>query len=250
MFHVLQPPVTHVHEQIVIAPHHPDRLRRPAARAGAVMDERFHQTLTWNVFRTLELLPAPFWLRRLHARLGGDSFPAAPQILQVHLWQALILPPAQRINGVCPDVVVDVVIETEHALWTLMMCGDDRTRCLEADASGSDPAARAIDAGAWRAGTRSCYFGIIESATSQASVATLLQRYSRSRDSMEIRSGVRQSGLRNVRAVGVVRWTDLSAILGDCEQARVLTEIERALARNVMRWLERVGLPSTDRSLT
>ena len=230
----------------MIAPHHPDRLRRPAVRAGAVVDERFRHTLTWNVFRTFELLPPPFWLRRLHARLGGGSFPAAPQILQVHLWQELVLPPAQRIDGIRPAVVVDVVIETEHAVWTLMICADDRTGCLEYDASGSDPAARAIDAGAWRAGTRPCYFGIIESPTSRTSVDTLLQRYSRSRDSMEIRSGMRQGGLRNVRTVGVLRWTDLAAILRDCEEARVLTEIERAVARNARTWLERVGFPPED----
>ena len=60
-------------EQIVIAPH-PDRLRRPAVRPGTVEKDRFHQTLLWNTFRTLELLPPAFWLRRLQARLHMEWF--------------------------------------------------------------------------------------------------------------------------------------------------------------------------------
>ena len=39
-------------EQILIAPHHPDRLRRPPARPGAIESDRFHQALLWTIFRT------------------------------------------------------------------------------------------------------------------------------------------------------------------------------------------------------
>src|SRR5687767_11528510 len=56
-----------VSRRLVVWPHHPDMLQRPAAN-GAELPVT--QALTWNVFRTLELMPPAFWLRRLNAALG------------------------------------------------------------------------------------------------------------------------------------------------------------------------------------
>ena len=85
--------------RFVIAPHHPDRLRRPAAAMGVLCEEAFQQVLAWNVFRTLELVSPSFWLRRFHLRLTGEPSVVASQIARVHLWQRLPLPPIQRIDG-------------------------------------------------------------------------------------------------------------------------------------------------------
>ena len=71
---------------------------------------------------------------------------------------------------------------------------------------------------------------------------TLVERYFRSRDSLRLRSDARGHALSNVRGIGSVRWGDLAAILRECEQADILTPIERALARNVVTWLGRVGI--------
>ena len=109
--------------QLIVCPHHPDQLRRPASRPGALHADNLEYALTWNVFRTLELLPPAFWLRRLQARLqSAQSLEAAPQIVRVELWRALPLPPAQQL--IDPDrtePVADILIETEHAVWTLMV---------------------------------------------------------------------------------------------------------------------------------
>ena len=76
------PPPSHVthdnREQFVIAPHHPDRLRRPAPTLGGASAERFAQAVAWNIFRTLELVTPSFWLRRLHLRLTGEPSTPAP----------------------------------------------------------------------------------------------------------------------------------------------------------------------------
>jgi len=231
-----------IREHIIFAPHHPDRLRRPRGRAGAIEDERFRQTLLWNIFRTLELLPPAFWLRRLQARLHMDWFPAVPQTVRVDLWRPLTLPPAHHIDGVRPDVTADVVVETEHALWALMLGGDDLRR-VESDSASADSVAQLIDAMSWYAGTRDCVFGVIscQPMHQDASVA-VVERYFRSKDSLRLRSDWRGNPLSNVRGVGSLRWTDLAAILRDCEQADVHTRIERALARNVVTWLERVEI--------
>lgn len=78
-------------EQIVIASHHPGRLCRPPTRSRAIENDRFRQTLLWNIFRTMELLPPAFWLCRLQTPLNLASLPAA--LGRVDLWRALTLPP-------------------------------------------------------------------------------------------------------------------------------------------------------------
>ena len=104
--------------QLIVCPHHPDRLRRPASRAGDLHADNLEYALTWNVFRTLELLPPAFWLRRLQARLqSAQSLQAAPQIVRVELWRALSLPPAQQlVDAGRAAPVADILIETEHAV--------------------------------------------------------------------------------------------------------------------------------------
>ena len=40
-------------------------------------------------------------------------------------------------------------------------------------------------------------------------------------------------------------WADLAAILRDCEESRVLSDVERALAANALAWLAEVGIVPT-----
>lgn len=226
-------------EQLVIAPHHPDRLRRPPARVSVVERERFLQSLVWNAFRTLELLPPAFWLRRLHARLAAEALTMAPQVVSIHLWRPLQLPPVLCLDGARADVVVDVVVETEHAVWALVAAGSSND-VFEVGDGESDLLSRLMDAGAWCAGSRRHYVGIIEMDGMSAG-AVLRQRLSRSRVSGQLRSGVRDAPVP-VAGVGAIRWTDIASILDECAQAGVLSRIERALASNARMWLDRVGV--------
>ena len=146
-------------EGFVIAPHHPDRLRRLTPRIGAHAEDRFAQALTWNVFRTFELLSPAFWLRRFQVRANGDVFSAAPQMARIALWETLPLPPVRLIDGAREGAFVDVVIETEHAVWTLIVA-TDRGRWLDDDQRIAD----VVDAGSWLAGAREHYCGVIERA--------------------------------------------------------------------------------------
>ena len=224
-------------EQFVIAPHHPDRLRRPAASVGATADERFQQALAWNVFRTLELVSPSFWVRRFHLRLTGEPSVVPPQIARVHLWQHLRLPPIQRIDGERSDVVADVLIETEHAVWTLV------APSTRNDVTDSDQMAAVVDAGGWFAGTREHCCGVIESnATSTSPGLVLRRRYSRSRDSARLRSATRGPATPTHVQWGVIRWSELTALLQDCSEAANLPAVERALAQNALDWLTTVGI--------
>jgi hypothetical protein len=233
----LRPPLLEdLRDRFVIAPHHADRLRRPAARPGAAEAARFQHALTWNVFRTLELLAPSYWLRRLHVRLTGEPSLVAPQIVGVQLWRTLPLPPIQRIDGGRPDVLADVVIETEHAVWTLIV------------SPGSDPghddrrAAELVDAGAWLAGARAHHCGAIEMDVTNASLGSVLKsRYARSRESTTLRSATRGPAAPTAVTWGVVHWADIAALLQECRDAHNLPVIERTLARNALDWLTAVG---------
>jgi hypothetical protein len=153
----------------------------------------------------------------------------------------LSVPLAHLVDGARPDVTADVVIETEHAVWTLMLC-DRKLRPREPEPGKADLAAQLIDAASWYAGTRACYFGVVSSEPSHQDADALVGRYFRSRESLRLRSEARGMSLSNVRGVGSLHWTDLAAILHDCEQADALTDIERALAHNALRWLGQVGV--------
>jgi hypothetical protein len=226
-----------IREEFVIASHHPDRLGRPAARLGAITDDRFHQTLTWNVFRTLELLAPSFWLRRLHLRLTGGSSGTAPQVLRVSLWRSLPLPPIQRIDGGQANVLVDVIVETEHAVWSLIVANQ-----VNAGNVG-ERVTQVIDAGGWLAGAREHYFGVIERESDAGSIGeSLKRRYARSSASLELRSASRGPARPRLDGMGSVRWRDLAAILRDCQHADNLPDIQRALARNTLMWLQSVGI--------
>ena len=107
--------------RFVVWPHHPDGLRRPAASGP---DACVTQALTWNIFRTAELLPPAFWLRRLNASLGIPPPCPAPATARVRLWVPLPIPPGHGVS-VSHAVDADVVIETEHAVWAMLVCDGD-----------------------------------------------------------------------------------------------------------------------------
>jgi hypothetical protein len=232
---LLRPRATpEVRDRFVIAAHHPDRLDRPPPRLGAVESERCQQALAWNVFRTLELIAPAFWLRRLHVRLTGHApTTATSQTVKVGLWRSLPLPPIQRIDGARPSVLVDVLIETEHAVWTLIA------------ADGSDASERLtaiIDAGAWLAGARDYSVGVIDSGEEPALSRATHNRFSRSPRSVALRSATRGPAVPRVRAHGALSWPDLAAVLHDYATSDALPEIERLLAHNALDWLRSIGI--------
>ena len=231
----LPPHVTHEDfDRFVIAPHHPDRLRRPAPAPGTAADDRYRQALLWNTFRTLELIAPWFWLRRLHLQLTGDPALVPPQIARVTLWQPLPLPPIQRIDGARPEVLADVVIETEHTVWTLIA---DPGRHDLTDAAH---VAAIVDAGAWLAGSRQHVCGVIESPAGHDGWGSLLKaRYARSRESARLRSPGRGSSASPNVQWGSIGSSDLAALVSDCAEAAALLPVERALARNAAEWLGR-----------
>jgi hypothetical protein len=238
---------------LFVVPHHFDRLRRPRTGSGTAVDAALEQALAWNVFRTFELLPPAFWLRRLRARLQDTNLGApAPTLTRVSLWPVLTPSPAQALEDGGSPVVPDVLIETEFTVWTLLtLAGRD----LEDDDEGSaDPILRAIDASAWYAGGRTCCFGLIVSDVDRAPRAVARARhYARRRAHVLNRLAAGGAERRNLGAIGIARWRDLAEILEDCTVSDALAPAERAMASRTLDWFaqieERLNGPRFSRSM-
>ncbi len=220
-----------------IWPHHPDRFRRPACRPERVRADLASHGLTWNLVRAFELLPPAFWLRRFHARMqNADTLGRAPVTARVSLWRTLAPSPGQAV-GSCP-VFADVVIETEHAVWTVLATYGGDIALPDVCETETDPVGRMIDAGIWRAGRRDYFCGLIVRDPSEAPLgASLIQRYARP-------TRAAQAG---VRGIGVATWGSLAEILDDCVGARALSPMEQSIAGSAQDWITRSGLDITRR---
>jgi hypothetical protein len=214
---------------LAVWPHHPDRFRRPACRPDRLRADLATHGLTWNLFRTFELLPPAFWLRRFHARMqNADTLGRAPVTARISLWCNLPPSPQQAV-GPCP-VVADVVIETEHAVWTLMTTYGADIAWSDMHEANLDPVGRMIDAGVWLAGRRDYFCGLIVRDTSEAPLGlSLMKRYARSE----------RASRAGVRGMGVATWSSVAEILDDCIAAEALSPVDQSIARSAQSWITR-----------
>jgi hypothetical protein len=218
-------------QRFVVWRHHPDTLRRPAANGDMPTTT---QALTWNVFRTLELLPPAFWLRRLNASLGLIPSRPAPQTTNVRLWASLPVPPGVEA-GRRGSVDVDVLIETESAVWALQVCDAEDMEPAEGD--GCEPIATLAGAASWQARRRACFVGVIAAGAEAVPLASAaIARYQFSTSSLQLRLPARSHDVANIAGFGLVTWRQLTAILQDASGAAVIERTEQALASRALRW--------------
>lgn len=87
-----------------------------------------------------------------------------------------------------PDVVVDVIVETEHAVWTLIVVSRAQAGNVHERMS------EVIDAGGWLAGVREHYCGVIEEDADTRSIGdSLKKRYARSIASVQASVGFQRA---------------------------------------------------------
>jgi hypothetical protein len=230
--------------EIILFDHHPDLLRRPAARPGVVADDDGCAALTWNVFRTLELVAPAFWLRRFRARLVGlPTIESGSRSLTVGLWPTLLTPPGRQDR----QISVDAIVETETAVYGVMAFDKTDVSVGDSTLAAPDAVLRTIDAVSWYAGVRDCYVALITSDPSDTPVGVaLIDRYGSSRDALIRRLPHRGDRLMNVRGIGRMTWRDVASIVRDCAETGSLGELERFAAGRTGRWLDSLGIHPAD----
>jgi hypothetical protein len=220
----------------LVWPHHPDALRSPWWRSEV---PSLTHALAWNVFRTFELLPPAFWLRRLNAGLGLEPPRPAPATVSVRLWTPLALPPgtAGRIDA----VETDVLIETEAAVWALLVChAADLSTPRESD---PDPLAMLAAAATWHAGRRDCRLGVVATDLQRAPLArSLVERYRASLSSLRMRVPQPAADLGNLAGIGLTTWASLTAILRDVDDDGPFCAEHRVVAARCLDWCEQLAL--------
>jgi len=172
----------------ILLGHDPDLSRRPDAKPGLIDAENRRAALTWDVFRTLELIAPTFWLRRFRARMDIlTTLQSGVWSLSVRLW-ALLPTPAGR--------------------------GRSEPVCVDTTLARPDAILRVIDAVSWYAGTRDCYIALITSDWSDSPIGSvLIERYRNSQDVLRRRLPHRRDGLMNVRGIGRMTWPDGAGVI-------------------------------------
>jgi hypothetical protein len=241
----VSPHTTVCASEFILLDHHPDLSRRPEAKPGLVDIENRRAALTWNVFRTLELIAPAFWLRRFRARLDTlTSLEPGGGSLSVRLWAVLPTPNERRhLEPVC----VDALIETDTAVYGVMTFAGSDLELKDSTLARPDAILRVIDAVSWYAGARDCYIALITSDWSDTPIGSvLIERYRSSRDVLLRRLPHRRDGLMNLRDIGRMTWRDVAGIVQDCADSGSLTDLERFAANRTGRWLDSVGIRPTD----
>lgn len=231
--------------EFILLDHHPDRFRRPEAKPGLIDAEIRRAALTWNVFRTLELIAPEFWLRRFRARLDAlTSLEPSNRSLSIRLWT--VLPTrADRLRH--DPVCIDALVETETAVYGFMTYLNSDVELGDSTLVRPDAVLRVIDAVSWYAGARDCYVALIASDWADTPIGgALIERYRSSRDGMLRRLPHRRDGLVNVRNIGGMTWRDVAAIMRDCADSDSLNDLERFAARRTAQWLDSLGIHPTD----
>jgi hypothetical protein len=229
----------------ILLDHHPELARKPEARPGLIDEENRRAALTWNVFRTLELISPTFWLRRFRARLNVlASLEPGDRSLSVRMWA--VLPPSGerwRQEPAC----VDAIIETDTAVYGVMTFDGSDLEVGDSTFARPDAVLRVIDAVSWYAGVRECYIALITSDWSATPIGSaLIDRYHGSRDVVLRRLPHRRDGLVNVRGIGRMTWQDVAGIIRDCSESNSLTDLERCAAGRTGEWLDSFGIYPTD----
>ena len=222
----------------VVSAHHPDRRRAPQPRPGRVLEDRMRAALAWNVFRTLAGIDPSRWLRPLHARIFGfDERYRAPEWLDVRLWVPV---PAPGLGTAAE--IVDVVLESEAAVWAFLTAFERDVIVGAGDVDGPDPVLRTTMAAARLAAGRRLFVGLLASPSGTAPVGErLVRRYAASPALLHSRLRPHVAA-PDLGGLGVGRWETCATVLAACHASPAVAAPEGQAALRCLRWLSANGI--------
>ena len=126
------------------------------------------------------------------------------------------LPHGSRPFGPGSAPLVDVLIETETAVYGVIALYQSDVFVGATSAMHVDPVLAAIDAVSWHAGVRDCYIAVVTSEAFDSPVArSRTERYALAHDNVVRRLAHRRDGLTNVKGIGWLTWRDMASIVRD-----------------------------------
>lgn len=191
--------------------------------------------VTWNVFRSLRQIAPEAWLPPLWSRAFGTPVPKDLNAA-VTLWKSV--PPPLGLLAESDEGPSEIDVAIEAASWVWFIEAKYRGDISKGTTTRPtrDQVLRNLDVGSYYAGVRSFYFSLLIASdrTSPLGVQKL-QEYS---DFNVVRERLehRVDGIKNLREIGKLSWSQLDTVLVDAENAAARQD-ERAYARRATEWL-------------
>ena len=205
--------------------------------------------MTWNVFKTLEQVAPSLWMRLLIARSVGwpDHYNSAPHIAKVACWPNLETAPSAILRRGRPQSVpVNVVIDTDDTVVTLLTPGPSEMLDRVLSDTSADGLVNVAQATSWLAGTRSAYISVVLPLESDSQ--QWIDRVQRRADQAHRVLLAHGRAPANLRGIGAVTWTRLHELLTELEASDFIHDSERRLVQMTAAWMkERLELLGRDR---
>ena len=229
-------------DNLIIDRYDPDFAMMRASKLRHICSENSEDAVTWNVFRSLRQIDPAVWLPELarHGLQGVEPPPADDTV--VSLWLSVVPPPALLAGGDEGASEIDVAIEGPTWVWFIeaKYRGDISTGTTTRPER--DQVLRNIDVGSYYAGTREFFFSLLVSSpeASPRGAAAVARYRDFARTRVLLRSH-RPDGLANLRAVTLLTWSDMAAVLVDARDSVVRID-EQHYADRALEWMQVKGL--------
>jgi hypothetical protein len=213
-----------------------------ASKLRHLRSENSEDAVSWNVFRSLAQIEPSAWLHELARRglPGIGELPCAGAA--VSLWVSVAPPPALLAEADEGISEIDVVIEAPSWVWFI------EAKYRSDIATGTtmrplrDQVLRNIDVGSYYAGVRDFFFSLlIQNAERSPLGVDAVARYENLAIPRSLLSLHRPDGLANLRAVTLLTWVDLGAVLSQAIQS-VRRPDERGYGERALAWMLQKGL--------
>ncbi len=229
-------------DNLIIDRYDPVFVSMRASKVKHLRSENSEDAVTWNVFRSLRQIDPAAWLPELIRR----GLPTVPNVsddrASVTLWLSVNPPSSLLLDGDEGPSEIDVVIEAPSWVWFIEakyrsdISTGITTRPLR------DQVLRNLDVGSYYAGVRAFFFSLLIASSERSPIGVeTVRRY---QDLDVPRSQLRAhraDGLANLKAVTLLTWSDLVAVLA-AAVGSVRRVDERGYAERALTWMRTKGL--------
>jgi hypothetical protein len=164
--------------------------------------------------------------------------------LSVLVWKSVAPPPSLVVDLDEGDSEIDVVLEAPSWVWFIEAKYRSDISDRTTNRPSRDQLLRNIDVGSYYAGVRDFYFSFLFSEPKRSPKGVqALDRYKDLGEPRRLLSDHRPDGLQNLKAVSLLSWQDLGAVLDAARKAAVRPD-ERGYAERAIEWLTNRGLAS------
>ena len=225
-------------DNLIIDRYDPVFATMSASKLRQIRSENSEDAVTWNVFRSLRQIDPAFWLPELAQRGFQHADPPSADGAVVSLWPSVEPPPALLAGGDEGKSEIDVAIQGPTWVWFIEAKYRSDISTATTTRPERDQVLRNIDVGSYYAGTRDFLFSLLVASPKASPLgAAAVARYRDFAETRALLRGHRPDGLANLRAVTLLTWSDMAAVLSDARDSVARID-ERHYADRALEWMQ------------